>query len=195
MSRFKIRFIENHNYDGITFIDTLNELGVIRVERNKLIDRLGRILIRDDNGEEYLVTGLGFSESSDSELTFNFVMLKSLSSQNYFETNDFEVLQKLFNISDISDLQRYFSDGEHTYIVVECSSTVVVVRKLNYDFKTRDIQTIEIYEDLNDLMINGGYSQRYGFCSLDYFMKNFHELTTDEHLYCNNTEGIPLNSF
>ena len=166
------------------------------MERTNLIYYLGTVLTRNDNGEQYLVTELGLLKSSDSEPTLSFVRLVPLSSNSYLETNDFELLQKLFNISDISDLQRHFSDGKYTYGVIEVSSNMVAIRRLRYDFETRDIQTIEIYEDLNDRMINGSYSQRYGFCSLDYFIKNFHEVKADECICCDSScSGISLGNF
>lgn len=165
------------------------------MKRNNLIDRLAVILTRKDNGEQYVVTELGLLFTSNSEQTFRWVILSSLSSNSTFETNDFELLQSVFNISDPLNLRRYFSDGYDTYGVIEVTPNSVIIGNQKDNFDTSGLQGIEIYEDLNDRMINVGYSQRYGVCSLGYFMKKFHELTTDEHLYCNNTEGIPLNSF
>lgn len=165
------------------------------MKRNNLIDRLAVILTRKDNGEQYVVTELGLPFKSDCEQAFKWVILKSLSSNSTFETNDFELLQSVFNISDPLSLRRYFSDGYDTYGVIEVTPNSVIIGNQKDNFETSGLQGIEIYEDLNDRMIDVSYSQRYGICSLGYFMKKFHELTTDEHLYCNNTEGIPLNSF
>lgn len=166
------------------------------MERNNLIDRLGRILTRKDNGEQYVVTELGLPFKSDCEQAFKWVILKSLSSNSTFETNDFELLQSVFNISDPLNLRRYFSDRYDTYGVIEVAPDSVIIGNQKDNFDTSRLQRIEIYEDLNGHMINGSHSQRYGFCSLDYFMKNFHEVTADERICCDGScSGIPLGNF
>lgn len=166
------------------------------MERNNLIYYLGTVLTRKDNGEQYVVTELGLPFNSDCEQTFRWVILHSLESNSIFETNDLELLQSVFNISDPLNLRRYFSDGYDTYGVIEVAPDSVIIGNQKDNFETIGLQGIEIYEDLNDRMINVSCSQRHGICSLDYFMKKFHEVTADERVCCDGScSGIPLGNF
>lgn len=53
------------------------------MKRNNLIDCLGRILTRKDNGEQYVVTELGLPIKSNYNQTFKWVILKMLGERLY----------------------------------------------------------------------------------------------------------------
>lgn len=154
------------------------------MKRNKLIDHLAVILTRRDNDEKYVVTELGLQYNPNSELKLSFIVLSSLSSNTRLETNDFEVLQKIFNVSHLSSLQRYFGNGYDVYKVIEVSEDVVVLLNLKKSLDTFDFKYIDVYEkDLNNLMLNvGGGGGHSGICSINYFIEHFYEIPVYEQI-------------